>query len=153
MGLNYDPSKSTITQNNYFSSMERKYNGDDSFILNIKPDIIQKSAKDRIFREMVRGQIDYTVYGKYFNNSKFLENLLIAAKDELNNNIIIFNSLSFFDIYNPGNQDVINLKILYNNKCFIFQNIVSRLEAVKYSGNVGYLQDIQYVLGQYRNCI
>ena len=152
MRLNYDPNKSNITGNNYFVNMERKF-GDDSFIVNQKPDQIQRAAKERIFREMVKGQIDYSLQGKYFCDTKFLENLLIAGRDELNNNINILNALTFYDLHNPGNSDIINLKAKYNILCYVFQNIVSRLEAVKMSGNIGYLTDIQYVLGQYRNSL
>ena len=100
---------------------------------------------------MVRGQIDYTDFGAYFQDSKFLENLLIAAQDELNNNTIICNALYLFDQKNPGNVDVFNLLNKYNTLCYIFNVLVNRLTGVKMEGNIGYLTDIQYILANCKN--
>ena len=38
----------------------------------LKPEQIQRAAKERIFREMARGQIDYGQFGKYYLDGKFL---------------------------------------------------------------------------------
>ena len=140
------------TQHNFFSFMISKYN-DENFIIYLKPEQIQKSAKDRIFREMVKGQIDYSIYGKYFQDPKFLENVLIAAQDELNNNTVILNALTFQDLYMPGMAEVINMKSRYQIYEFIYQHLVTRLMNVKQTGDVGFLVDIQYVLGSYKNYI
>lgn len=150
--ISTNENKQMNSQHNFFSYMISKYN-DENFIIYLKPEQIQKSAKDRIFREMVKGQIDYSLYGKYFQDTKFLENVLIAARDELNNNTVILNALIFQDINMPGIPEVINMRSRYQIFQFIYQHIVSRLENVKHTGDVGYLVDIQYVLGSYKNYI
>lgn len=139
-------------QNNYFSNSIRKYNSEE-FVSFLKPEQIQKSAKERIFREMVKGQIDYVQYGKYFLDSKFLENLIIAAENELKNNITIYNALRYYDLNFPGDINVIYNSTKHNCLVFIFDNILQRLRNIKMTSNIGYLSDLQYVLGNYNKYI
>ena len=139
-------------QNNYFTAMNLKYKRSD-FVFYLKPEQIQKSAKERIFKEMIQGRIDYTVFGFYFNDSKFLENLLIAAQDELINNSTIRDALVFLNQAYPGNQNVINLISRYDSLSRVYTVLTDKLNFVKSTGNVGYLSDIQYVLAAYRNTL
>lgn len=139
-------------QNNYFTSMARKYQTDD-FMIRLTPEKIQRSAKERIFKEMARGQIDYTQYGKYFLDSKFLSNLIISCENELTNNTVITKALRFYDMNMPGNPLVgPNLSYHYN-LCFMYQTILSRLQSLKLSGDIGCLTDIQYVLSGIKNIL
>lgn len=133
-------------QNNYFTFMERKYNNDEDFVRFLKPEQIQKSAKERIFREMARGQIDYVKFGKYFVDSKFLENLIIAANNELMNNSTIGTALQYYDSCFPGQINVVHNLNRYSALCFIYNNILQRLYNVKMTSDIGYLADLQYVL-------
>jgi hypothetical protein len=138
-------------QNNYFVSMQRRFNRED-FIVCLKPEQIQRSAKERIFREMVRGQIDYSVYGGYFLDSKFLENLLIAADNELRNNSCVAEALGYYDMHVcPGSALVISNKTRYEQLRYIYSILCSRLNALKLTGDIGTLIDIQYVLADFRN--
>ena len=139
-------------QNNYFTAMNLKYKTSD-FIFYLKPEQIQKSAKDRIFKEMVQGKIDYSIFGMYYNDSKFLENLLIAAQDELINNSTIRDALAFYNASYPGNQSTINLLSRHDSLSRVYSVLVDRLLSVKNTGNVGYLADIQYVLAAYKNTL
>ncbi len=152
MNLNIDPKKPK-NDNSWFSSMRRRYPDAPNFIIYLKPEQIQRSAKERIFREMVRGQIDYSEYGQYFSDSKFLENLIIAASDELISNSTLRDALVFYDMYNPGIQNVITERAKKENLVFVFNILLDRLTTVKMSGNIGYLTDIQYVLNSYRNIV
>ncbi len=136
-------------QMNYFLSMIQKYNGNRDFILFLKPEQIQRSAKEKIFREMVRGQIDYAQFGIYYQNGKFLENLIVAANDELVNAQVITNALRFFDMYNPGDLNVARIITKQQMLVNIYNCIYSRLMQVKMTGDIGYLTDIQYVLRDY----
>jgi hypothetical protein len=137
---------------NYFDQSIRQFGED--FIMMLTPEKIQRSAKQRIFREMVQGHIDYSVYGKYFTDPKFFENLLIAAYDELNNNAIIKSALTEFDLHHPGNNLVVVLKGKYTSLEYIYGVIYGRLSQVKASGyNIGYLSDLSAVLYNYRNQI
>ena len=129
--------------------MLARYNGDDQFVNLITPEQIQRSAKNRIFREMVRGEIDYTVHGKYFMYPKFLENLIIAAQDELKNKTTIVGALRFYDLNFPGNMDVIYNLTIHQNQVAIYSTLCGKLELLKYCGDIGVLTDIQYIL---RDC-
>ena len=136
----------------YFGAMKRKFQ-DDNIVWHLKPEQIQKSAKDRIFREMVSGIIDYSENGKYFQDSKFLENLIIAAQDELNNNTIIRDSLRLYNYSFPGKIDAIKLGARYENLSYVMSVIYNKLNEIKFTGNIGVLTDIQYTLGSYRNLL
>ena len=110
-------------QNNYFTSNIRRYNRED-FVCMMKPEQIQRDAKNRIFRELVQGKIDYSIYGKYFLEPKFIDNLIISADNELRNNTTILN-----------------------------QTILNRLNLVRMYSNVGYLTDLSAVLVNQRTFI
>lgn len=134
-------------QNNYFTTMIQRYNGNVDFILFLKPEQIQKSAKERIFREMAKGQIDYGQFGIYYQNCKFLENLIVAANDEMVNSQIITNALRFYDVNYPGDLNVTRVMTKQQMLLNMYTCIYSRLLNVKATGNVGCLTDIAYVLG------
>lgn len=139
-------------QNNYFTSMLNKFpNGD--FIYYLKPEHIQKSAKERIFKEIIQGKIDYSIFGQYFIDSKFLENLLIASKDELNNNTLIRDALMLYDNTYPGNSFVMATRSRYESLAYIYSVLTDKFNIIKATGNVGILADTQYVLGAYRNVL
>jgi len=133
-------------QNNYFTMMLNKYNGNENFIVALKPEQIQRSAKERIFREMIRGQIDYTKYGKYFADTKFLENLIIAADNELTNNSVVSTALQFYDLNYPGDVNIRYNVARYNNLTIIYNAILYRLMMIKQTGDIGWLTDLQHVV-------
>lgn len=139
--------------NNYFAYMIDRYNGDRDFIPKLRPDQIQKSAKDRIFREMVMGNIDYTIYGEYFLDSKFLENLIIAAQDELTNKSTIATALYFYDVHYPGNQAVAINMDQHANLAHIYSTILNKLQTLKFTGDIGILIDTQILLRDFRQYI
>lgn len=134
---------------NYFTFMEERYNSQD-FVHYLKPDQIQKYAKNRIFYEMFRGDIDYSKYGHYYIDPKFLENIIVAAQDELINNTTIYNALVVYDNAYPGDQNVIKLRIRYNSLAYVYNVLVQKLVNVKVTGNIGFITDIQYVLASYK---
>jgi hypothetical protein len=138
--------------NNYFAVSISRY-GTEDFINLLRPEQIQRSAKEKIFREMIRGQIDYGKYGKYFLDTKFLENLIIAAENELRNNTVCFNALRFYDIHFPADQDVLYNMREANIKMIAYSTILQKLQALKYTSDIGVLTDIQYVLSlqEYKN--
>jgi hypothetical protein len=132
--------------------MIRQYG--ENFIVMLTPEKIQRSAKQRIFREMVQGKINYTEYGNYFTDPKLFENLLIAAQDELNNNSILKYALTEFDFNHPGNNSVVLLKGKHTNLEYVYSVICNKLMMVKMDNyNIGYLSDLSTVLYSYRNQI
>ena len=138
--------------NNYFITSINKY-GTKDFVPLLKPEQIQRSAKERIFREMIKGQIDYGKYGSYFLDSKFLENLIIAADNELRNNTVCFTALQYYDMQFPGNADVLYNMREANTKLIAYNVLFQRLQTLKYTNDIGVLTDIQYVLSlqEYKN--
>lgn len=132
-------------QHNYFTFMIKKYDTED-FVKLIKPEEIQRSAKDRIIKEMAKGKIDYTLFGDKFLDPKFLENIIIALEDELTNTTIILQALQFYDYNFPGQINVIrNIdrhRMLFN----IYSIIYGKLQLVKMTGDFGCLTEIQYIL-------
>ena len=132
--------------NNYFTSMISKYNGSQDFITYQKPEQIQMSAKTRIFREIVKGQIDFAQYGQYFLDPKFMENLIIAANDQLVEYSTIYSALDFYDYNVPGSYDVLRIKTKYGFLVQIYNVLLNKFGEVKMSGNIGLLTDIKYIL-------
>ena len=141
-----------MAQNNYFTTMIKKYNRND-FIIALKPKQIQRSAKERIFREMVKGQIDYAQLVSYYLDSKFLENLIIAADNELKNNIACESALSFYDLNFPGQSIIIHNKTKFSNLRIVFETILQRLDYLKMTGEIGCLTDIHIVLANFKYII
>lgn len=130
---------------NYFTSSIKHW-GTDDFIPLLKPEDIQRSAKERIFREMVRGKIDYTQFGRYYLDSKFLANLIVACDNELTNNAVIARALELYDTVDPGHIEIIHNRTRYTYLVSIYSLLLDRLRTLEVTGNVGVLTDIQYVL-------
>lgn len=150
--LNIDPNK-VKPDNSYFTSMKKKFPDAPNFVVYLKPDQIQRSARERIFREMVKGQIDYSEYGQYFMDQKFLDNLIIAAEFELNNNSIDRVALEYYDLncFGCNKIDVKSRRARKESLCFVYSIILNRLYTVKMTSNIGPLTNIQYELSAYRN--
>lgn len=140
-----------IRQNNYFTSQIKRM-GREDFIYFLKPDQIQKAGKERIFREMIQGRIDYGIFGMYFQDAKFIGNLLIIAEKELKDNTVILQALTYYE-KDYSNPDVLYLRSKYTSLVYVYQILVNKLQDVKLSGNVGCLSNIQYTLGEYRNLL
>ena len=134
---------------NYFEFNIRKYNRED-FIVLMKPEQIQRDAKNRIFREMIQGNINYEKYGSYYLDSKFLENIIISSENELMNSSIISEALKLYDINYPGNNLVIMNKNKYEQLVYIYNILYSKLSTIKYTQDISSLVDIQYILRDYR---
>lgn len=137
-----------MAKSNYIQNMVNQYG--ETWIVTVRPEDIQRSSK-RIFKDMVYGNIDYEKYGKYFLDSKFLDNLIIACKNELETNTIYFNAVSFYKGYYPNIPNIgVHLTHL-NTLCFIYSNILSKLNTVKQTNNIGYLADTSAILYSHRN--
>lgn len=134
-------------KNNYITNMIKQFG--ENWIVALKPDDIQRSGK-RIVKEMVKGQYDYETVGKYFLDGKFLDNLIISVKNELDSNILYFEAVTFYARYNPNianiGAQISHLQAL----CHIYNMIYGRLSDVKQTGNIGYLHDISAFLYSYR---
>lgn len=138
-----------MARNNSYIQMMVNQNGDE-WILALRPEDIQRSTK-RIVKDMVRGIVDYQEHGKFFLDPKFMENLIIGVSNELEINTLNYNACKFYYQYFPQTPNIQPHIYHLERTCYIYTIVLSRLNAVKMSGNVGYLTDISALLFNDRN--
>lgn len=134
-------------KNNYFKQNISKYG--DTFISLVTPDQIQGQAK-RIVKDLVRGEIEFEKYGQYFLDLKFLDNLIIGINNELDEYALYYQAVNFYRQYFPN---VPNINIRENHLyalCYIYNVVLSRLQAIKTDWSIGHLTDISALLYNYR---
>ena len=134
--------------NTYIQQQVDRYG--DEWIIALRPEDIQRSTK-RIVKDMVRGLVNYETQGKYFLDSKFLENLIIGVSNELEINTLNYNACNFYYQYFPNTPNIQPHIYHLERLCFIYNTILSRLNYVKMYYNVGYLTDIAALLYNDRN--
>lgn len=118
----------------------------------VNPETIQTIAKRRVFREMVNGFIDYEKFGIYFQDPKFLENIIIAAREELQSNTVVASALTLMDNTYPGYPEVIKNRSKYERKVYVFEILYRHLMMVKDNYyNIGYLNDVAAILHPFNN--
>lgn len=137
-------------KNNYFKQNIDKFG--DEFVSQIPPDQIQGQAK-RIVKELIKGEIEFEKYGKYFLDLKFLENLILGITNELNENSVCYSAIVFYRTYCPNTPNITIIENKLYGLCTIYQTILSRLQAIKSTQNIGCLSDISALLYNYRNCL
>lgn len=138
-----------MAKNNSYIQMMMNQNGDE-WILALRPEDIQRSTR-RIVKDMVRGTIDYQTQGKFFLDPKFMENLIIGVSNELEINTLNYNACQFYYQYYPQTPNIQPHIYHLERTCYIYSTILQRLNAVKMSGNVGYMTDISALLFNDRN--
>ena len=134
--------------NTYIQQQIDRYS--DEWIVALRPEDIQRATK-RIVKDMVRGLINYELHGKFFLDSKFLENLIIGVSNELESNSLNYNACNFYYQYYPNTPNIQPHIYRLGRLCYIYNTILERLNYVKMSGNVGYLTDISALLYNDRN--
>lgn len=138
-----------MAKNNSYVQMMYNQNGEE-WISALRPEDIQRSTK-RIVKDMVRGSIDYQVFGKFFLDPKFLENLIIGVSNELEINTLNYNACKFYCGYYPQTPNILPHIYHLERSCYIYNTVLERLNLVKMYGNVGYLTDISALLYNDRN--
>lgn len=138
--------------NNFFKAYTSRYNTPD-FMVYLSPENIQGEAK-RIFREMIKGKIDFAQYGSYFQDPKFTENLLVACEAEFNFNSTNAKALYYYALHTRDGSE----QVRYNYEtstilAHCYKTILDRLRTLKASfySDIGCLTDIPIILSQYRN--
>ena len=142
-----------MAKSNYFQDMKNKYQGNEEWINLISAQDIQKSAVKRIFKEMVNGAYDYGKDGQYFLDSRFLENLIVAAGAKLEYYTLLSNAVNMFKEYSPTYPNLGAHITHIQNLQYIYYTIYYKLENVKYAYNVSPLIDISPATYSYRNDI
>jgi hypothetical protein len=139
---------------NYFQDMEQRFGGGDEYWVTAQtPQDIQRSAHKRIFREMVNGAYDYEKVGKYFQDPKILENITVAALNDLQTYELYYNAVGLYKYYYPA-YDNIGWEFTHiTNLRYIFSVIYNKLCELKATNNVGVLFDIPMLLGPYKSDI
>lgn len=136
-----------MKKTSYFDQQLKNYG--ENWIVALTPEDIQRSAK-RIVKDMVRGNIDYEKHGKYFLDTKFLDNIMIAINNEYEVSSLHYNALVFYQQYFP---QIPNLSIHINHDAVmttIYRTILNKLEQVKLYQNVGFMCDTAAMLNKYK---
>ena len=137
-----------MARNNYIKQMISTYG--ETWIVALRPEDIQRSAK-RIAKELVRGEYDFQEVGNYFLDTKFIDNLAIAFKNEYDTNLLYLNALTFYRQYNPAVHNV-NMAINHCDAlCKIYGLLTQKMNDIKYYGNIGVLADTSALLYGLRN--
>ena len=111
----------------------------------IQPENIQRSTK-RIVKEIAKGQVDYEKQGMYFQDMKFLENLIIGISNELEINTLNYSACMFYYQYYPMTPNMGPHINHLERVIYIYNTILERLQYVKATRNIGYMVDIQGLL-------
>lgn len=133
---------------NYIQNMIKQYG--ENWIVALKPEDIQRNAK-RIFKEMIKNQIDYQKEGNYFLDAKLIDNLIIAARNELEVNTLYYNAVCLYFQYYPSEPNISAQITHLQSLCYIYRIIHDKLVTVKNSSNIGWLADTSGLLYNFRN--
>lgn len=143
-----------MAKNNYFQDMENRYQGNEEGWINlITPQNIQRDAVRRIFKEMVNGGYDYEKYGQYFTDSRFLENLIVAAGTKLEYYTLLSNAVSMFRGYSPAYPNIGAHLTHIQNLNYIYNILYNKLLEVRNTYNIAALVEISPLTFSYRNDI
>jgi len=136
-------------QNSYFD--QGVQTGGQDFIDHKTVQDLQRDAKKRIFKDLAYGNVSFEKYGCYFMDVRFMEQLIIAADEELRNHNIYCNALSLLDFTYPGEQYVIALKTKEARLVSAYAILQNSLRAVRDSGyNISALTCLASALGPYK---
>ena len=135
-------------QRNFITQQMQNYGED--WIVGIKPEDIQRQGK-RIVKEMVHGKMNYEQVGKFFLDSKFLNNLIVSLQNELEVNGLYLNAVSFYEQYYPTMPNIGYHKNHLNSLCYVYNVIYQKLIQVRDTQDIGYLTDISGLLFNFRN--
>ena len=137
-----------MARNNYIKQNIATYG--ENWIVCLRPEDIQRSAK-RVAKELVKGDFDLQEEGNYFLNPKFLDNLMIAFKNELETQSLYYSALTFFRQYYPATPNIAGSISHVEILCRIYNTLLQKLNSIKFNGNIGSLVDVSALLYQYRN--
>lgn len=135
-------------QNCYIQNMHQNIGPE--WIISQTPEQIQRNAK-RVLKDMVKGSINYEQFGYAFMDAKFMENLIIAISNELEINTLNYNSCRFYYQYYPQTPNLGTHIYHLERLGVIYTTVLEKLNAVKMTGNIGYIADVSGVLFNDRN--
>jgi len=135
-------------QRNYITQQMQTFGED--WIVACKPEDIQKNGK-RIVKEMVQAKMNYEQVGKYFLDSKFMNNLIISLQNELEVNGLMYKAVSFYKQYFPAEPNITYHENHLSCLCYVYNTVYSKLLQVRDTQDIGYLTDISGLLFTYRN--
>lgn len=143
-----------MAKSNYFQDMENRYQGNEEGWMNlITPQNIQKDAVKRIFKEMVNGAYDYEKCGQYFMDSRFLENLIVAALSKSEYYTLLSNAVNVYRGYYPIYPNIGAHFTHIQNLCYIYNVLYNKLLEVRNTYNIAALVEISPLTYTYRNDI
>jgi len=135
-------------KNNYFKQNIDKFG--EQFVSLVTPEQIQGQVK-RIIKELVKGEIEFEKYGKYFLDLKLIDNLIIGIRSELDDYSLYSAAVTFYRMHYPNTPNITIRENHLQTLCYIYQVILHKLELVRETQNIGYLSDTSALLYNYRN--
>ena len=104
----------------------------------------------KVFRELARGNIDISVYGKYFLNPKFLEACIISAEIKYNFHLVSAMGVNSLLERNIQGQNIYGVYEFHNNAAAAYNLIKSKLTEFRTFGDLNILTDLVLNLTRYR---
>ena len=149
------PNNNNQKQNNWFTKQQQKYGNE--FMRHLDARTIQNSAL-QIFRDLARRKIDLRMYGHIFQDTNFLECLIIEANKHMQFHGFNFIASNWYTAQNFDTNGIdprYQLVVLEENKkrAKAFELIVHNLNAIKQTSDVNYIYALVDALNNFRNNI
>lgn len=134
---------------NYFSNGIQKYG--ENFIALKSAQDIQRDAKKKIFKDMVFGNINYDLYGKYYTDANFLDNIITVAQNERDIHWVEGEALEQYDATHPGGTIAKYKSVQHKNTAAALHAIYCALTNIRSDNmNIMYLPSLTTNLLKYR---
>lgn len=101
----------------------------------------------------MNGGYDYEKYGKYFMDSRFIENLIVAASNKFEYYALLSNAVSMYRYSYPTYPNIGAHFTHVQNLCEIYSVLYYKLLEVRNTYNISALVEIVPILSRIRNDI
>ena len=124
----------------------------ENWIVSETPESIQRMIKN-VVKDIIYGNFNYEADSKYILDPKVLDNLIIAAEIERDDNCLYYHAMTTYMQIYPTQPNLAGHQFKFNALWYIYGTITDKLRAVKATGNIGWLADTPSILGSYKNYI
>ena len=135
---------------NYFEMNLKDH--DENFINNRSPQDLQKDARKRIFKDMIYGNVDYEVFGKFYTNPNFIDALITTASVEAQKHSITSLAL---EQYHRASCDPVAyaMSVKHKNCAYALDCIRYDLEMLKQNNyDISFLTSLQTQIAAVPSC-
>ena len=122
----------------------------DTWVVSETPESIQRMIRN-VTKDMIYGNFNYEQDSKYILDPKVLDNLIISAENERDDNCLYYYAITNYMQAFPTIPNIAAHQTKFNVLWYIYGTISDKLKAVKATGNIAWLSDIPTILGNYKN--